>query len=125
MKAVIIEDEEMQRRVVELYLKEWGVKTVGAANGYEGLEKCILENPDFVVLDLGLPGMSGLELLALMDEDTRLQGKLVVLTTASLDPDLGRLVLDGHAFYLIRKPIDRNVIRTMYERVHERLLHGV
>lgn len=60
-KILIVEDERKIARFVELELKHEGYEVDYAGNGTEGLAKILDTEPDLVVLDVMLPGMSGIE----------------------------------------------------------------
>lgn len=60
-KIVIIDDEKDARELVAEQLRVFRYQVVVAQNGYEGIEKVKKENPDLIVLDLLMPGMSGYE----------------------------------------------------------------
>ena len=60
---LVVEDEAKMRRLLELQLGEEGFEVHSAADAETGLQLLVRENPDLVVTDLRLPGMSGLEFL--------------------------------------------------------------
>ena len=60
-KILIIEDEMKIARFTELELAHEGYEVAIAADGREGLEKALSWQPDLIVLDLMLPGLSGIE----------------------------------------------------------------
>lgn len=62
-KILIIEDEEKIARFVELELSHEGYETDKATNGREGLEKIESGGYDFVILDIMLPELNGIEVL--------------------------------------------------------------
>ncbi|HEY0144192.1 MAG TPA: response regulator [Thermoanaerobaculia bacterium] len=60
MKVLVIDDEEDVRLVVQLSLGRVGGMTVcEAKNGQEGIARAIAEQPDFILLDMMMPGMDG------------------------------------------------------------------
>ena len=59
-----VDDDARVARVVATVLKEEGYRVVSASSAQEGLRKIHLENPDLVILDISMPGMSGLALLS-------------------------------------------------------------
>ncbi len=78
-KVLIIDDEELGRRIVRKYLAEFpGFQLLGeASNGFQGL-KLIQENePDIIFLDIQMPKITGFELLELLDKPVS-----VIFTTA-------------------------------------------
>lgn len=60
-KILIVEDETKIARFLELELKHEGYEVILAGDGRLGLEKALKENVDLVVLDIMLPGLSGIE----------------------------------------------------------------
>lgn len=63
MKALVVEDDEALRRALCDALARWGYTVTSAADGPQALANWQLLQPDAVVLDLGLPGMDGLDVL--------------------------------------------------------------
>ncbi len=59
MKVVVVEDQERMRHLVTRYLEEHGISTTGCADGDAALLAVTTEDPDVLVLDLMLPGLSG------------------------------------------------------------------
>ena len=68
MKALIIEDETQMRRLLHMVLESRGYEVCEAADGPLGLQEAAFHRPDVVLLDLGLPGMSGIEVLKRLRE---------------------------------------------------------
>jgi len=64
VRVLVIEDEDGIREVLRQYLSAEGHESFEAADGPSGLEKLAEVEPDFVILDLMLPGMDGYELCA-------------------------------------------------------------
>lgn len=60
-KILIVEDEAKIARFLELELKHEGYEVVLAGDGRTGLEKALNDNVDLIVLDIMLPGLSGIE----------------------------------------------------------------
>jgi CheY-like chemotaxis protein len=63
--ALIVDDEAHVRMLIRLLLKQLGVETAwDAADGAEALEKAAAHKPDVILLDINLPQVGGLEVLA-------------------------------------------------------------
>ncbi|MBU9888401.1 MAG: response regulator [Candidatus Omnitrophica bacterium] len=60
-KVLVIDDEKDVRDLVAEQLRVLRYHAIVASNGYEGLEKVKQENPDLIILDLLMAGMSGYE----------------------------------------------------------------
>ena len=63
MNVLVVDDEPMVREVVIRYLERDGFAAIAASTGDEALRKFEQSSPDLVVLDLMLPGVSGLDIL--------------------------------------------------------------
>jgi len=60
---------------------------IEAGNGFEGLTKAREQHPDVIVLDLGLPGLSGMDVLVQLRRDRQLAAVPVAITTADPEPE--------------------------------------
>ena len=67
-RILVVEDEEMQRQLYCEELAAAGYEAIGVGNALEAEEFLSRERVDVVVLDLNLPGVSGLELLPRIHE---------------------------------------------------------
>jgi DNA-binding response OmpR family regulator len=59
--AVVVDDDAGIRELVALHLGDLGFDVVQAANGDEGVRMALDHQPDLIVLDVRMPGMSGYE----------------------------------------------------------------
>ncbi|HLA29102.1 MAG TPA: response regulator [Syntrophales bacterium] len=62
-KILVIDDEPQLRRFLRVTLASQGYEVCEAINGADGLTQIAMQNPDVVLLDLGLPDIDGLEVL--------------------------------------------------------------
>ncbi len=67
-KALIIDDEQQMRRLLRMVLESRGYEVCEADEGLRGLQEAAFHRPDVVLLDLGLPGMDGIETLTRLRE---------------------------------------------------------
>ncbi|MFC5700210.1 response regulator transcription factor [Cohnella faecalis] len=65
-KILVVEDETDIRRLIRLILENEGYRVLTAENAEEGIRLFDRDRPDFVILDVLLPGMDGLQLCAEM-----------------------------------------------------------
>lgn len=63
-RILIVDDEESIRRLLKLTLSQRGYRTEEAATGREGLTKAAQFHPHVIILDLGLPGVTGQSVLS-------------------------------------------------------------
>ncbi|MEI6831155.1 MAG: response regulator [Candidatus Omnitrophota bacterium] len=86
-KILIVDDEEAVRDLFSELLKKEGYKTNTCATGEETLELLKKENFDVVLLDIKLPGVSGLEVLKNI-RDSYSNLPVVMITGFGYDEDL-------------------------------------
>jgi two-component system, OmpR family, KDP operon response regulator KdpE len=67
-KALIIDDEIQMRRLLRMALESRGYEVCEASDALQGLQEAAFQRPDVVLLDLGLPNMSGLDALRRLRE---------------------------------------------------------
>lgn len=84
-KVLVVDDEPNIREVVGLYLRRDGHAVVSAGDGDEALRLFQQTQPDLVVLDLMLPGLSGLEVCRRLQANRRVP--LIMLTAKGEEED--------------------------------------
>lgn len=67
-RALIIDDEQQMRRLLRMVLESRGYAVCEAHDGEHGLQEAAFHRPDVVLLDLGLPGMGGIDTLIRLRE---------------------------------------------------------
>ena len=60
-RVLVVDDEPPMRRTLDIGLRARGYVVALAATGEEALAMAVLDEPDAVILDLGLPGMDGIQ----------------------------------------------------------------
>jgi two-component system alkaline phosphatase synthesis response regulator PhoP len=88
-KILVIDDEPSITSLVSAYLKPEGYEVQTAADGIAGLKAARTFKPDLVILDLMLPGMDGLELLAALRRETNTYVILLTAKTEEVDKIVG------------------------------------
>jgi two-component system alkaline phosphatase synthesis response regulator PhoP len=86
--VLVIEDEREIRDLIRYNLERAGYRVVAEADGDQGLERAFSSRPDAVVLDLMLPGSSGLEVLReIRSEPSTKELPVIILTARSAEMD--------------------------------------
>ena len=81
-KILIAEDDSDLRLLVSLKLESSGHEVVSVEDGSAAANSCRELRPDLVILDLMMPGMSGLEVCRYIRSDPELKATPVILLTA-------------------------------------------
>jgi CheY-like chemotaxis protein len=101
---LICDDEEPLRRLVRSALDGRGHEIVESRDGDEALDLARATRPDLVILDLKMPGRTGLEVLTELRSDPRLADTRVLVLTASAHPPNREAVLAAGADRFLAKP---------------------
>lgn len=115
--VLIVDDERMGRETIESILDGQGYKLEIAESGIEALEKARQLQPDVILLDVMMPGMTGLEVCAEIRSD-RLTAEIPVIFLTALDDQNVKLkgFQSGADDYLI-KPFDRHELRARLQNI--------
>ena len=121
MKILVIDDDIGITEVVSLTFElQWPDADVAIANtGERGLELLGLVNPDMVILDVGLPGMDGFEVLKAIRDVSRVA--VIMLTVRGKESDIIR-ALDMGADDYVTKPFSSPILQAKVEAVMRRKL---
>ena len=112
--VLVIDDDEKICWAFQQFLEGEGYSPSIANNAEEGLQRIADNKPDVVLLDVNLPGMSGLEALAEIKTDH--PSVIVVIITAYDDVETTIEAMRLHAFDFVPKPIDLDVVKSVLER---------
>ena len=116
-RVLVIEDDENNMKLITFILEKNNYVTLRAKTGQEGIEKALKEKPSFILLDIQLPDMDGLEVLQAIrasenDNDT----PVIAITSYAMSGDRERLMEAGCNGY-IEKPIDPDNIISEIQKV--------
>jgi len=87
---LIVEDSPSELELMSHYLKESGYNVIKATGAKEALEKALLHNPDVIVTDVVMPGMSGFELCRSLKRNPATQ-KVPIVICSSKNQEIDRL----------------------------------
>jgi twitching motility two-component system response regulator PilH len=103
---LVIEDSAPIRRLVEICLRDIGPSIITAADGPSGLQAVISNPPALIILDIGLPGMHGWDVLArIRSNPDAYRIPVMILTAHANEEDRFRSGTDG-ADAFMTKPFD-------------------
>lgn len=109
-RLLVVDDEEINRDLLQRRLERRGFVVVGAADGPEALEKVAEQRFDLILLDIMLPGIDGLEVLRRLRDDEQYQEIPVVMVSAKDDTQGIVEALNIGANDYITKPVDFPVV---------------
>jgi two-component system cell cycle response regulator DivK len=103
---LIVEDNEQNRKLARDLLQVKGYRTVEAESGEDGVALALERAPDLVVMDIHLPGISGIEALARLRELPATRAIPVIAFTASVMPQDRSDILAAGFDAFVSKPIN-------------------
>lgn len=112
----MIDDEQDFLDLVSFRLKKSGYDVLLSADGEDGLVKVRAERPDLVLLDLGLPRMSGQEVCTEIKKDEKMKSTPVIFLSANADRDIDAITKDLSAQGYISKPFQPDELMNVIER---------
>lgn len=104
---LVVDDDTLLRRSLSLQLEQAGYRASTAATAEDALAMARRDQPDLVLLDIGLPGMDGLEAMRHLQHDMNLPVILVTARRRELDTILG---LELGADDYITKPFNADIL---------------
>ena len=121
-KALVVEDSRLIHKMYEVMLRP--ISLVSAFNGEEGLSK-LQQNPDvdFILLDINMPKMPGLEFLSQLRANPAWTAiPVIIVSTEGKEEDVARGLASGAWAYL-RKPFQReDLVQTIHQIESKRAL---
>lgn len=117
---LVVEDEEMLRDFLQMVLEENGYKVILAADGMEGVHTFLqhMNEISLVLLDMGLPGLSGEEVLSRIISLS--PGVKVIAVSGSIEPEVEEVALRIGAVDYMPKPY---LMKDLLLKV-DHVLHG-
>ncbi len=118
-KILIVEDNPLNMRLIEMTLRPKGYRLLGATYGEEALDMAIREKPDLIIMDISLPKVSGLEVTKRLRQMPAFNHIPIIAVTAhAMKGDEAKIIDAGCDAYL-PKPINT---RQLPEVITELLL---
>ncbi len=119
-KILLIDDEQDIRDIVGITLEDAGYSVIYAPDGHTGLMLATRENPQIVVTDIKMPGLTGLEVL---EKVKKLKPETeVIVTTGYGDIKKAVKALQHDASDFLSKPIDDDALHMALKRAKQRYL---
>ena len=118
--VLIVEDNEKNMKLARDVLQVKGYDTIEAVTGEDGVRLARERLPDLVLMDIQLPGISGIEALGQLRDDPSTALIPVIALTASVTPTDRSQITDAGFDAFLAKPI---VLREFLETVR-RLVEG-
>ncbi len=109
-RVLVVEDDQFDREYL-VHILSTDFEILEAVDGTTALELIDQEEVDVVLVDHGLPGMTGARLLRECQDRSPVTSRILLSGILNLDTVL-RSVNDGHIFAALNKPVDSNTLLT-------------
>lgn len=120
-KVLVIEDNQDNYRLISYALRRNNYEVIWAENGEEGIKLARSELPFFIIVDVNLPGMDGLEVAKKIRSSEGIeQTILIAITSYAMVGDKEKVMKAGFNGYF-EKPIDP---LTIMGKIHEIIQRG-
>ncbi len=117
-KVMIVDDESVNIEIVKAYLEEEGfVNFIATTQSTRAIDMVRDQKPDIVLLDIKMPEVSGLEILAMMRQNQELTMIPTIVLTAANDPQIKLQALRLGASDFLAKPVDPSELMLRLENV--------
>lgn len=114
-RILVVDDNPSFLRFMEVALTGPRTKVIAHNNPYQAIETFSQFHPDFVFLDINMPGLSGLTLLKMLNHINLFQAKIILLSANS---NYARLIKDSHDICVsnfLKKPIPLKTLKNILE----------
>jgi two-component system cell cycle response regulator DivK len=124
-RVLVVEDNPANMTLATFLLKSAGHTVLSATDAETGLTLARLEQPDLILMDIQLPGMDGLQAIALLkaDEATRAI-PVIALTALAMKGDEERIRAAGCDGYIAKPLAYREFLATVSNQLVKAPLYG-
>ena len=105
-KILIIDDEQEIVKILTHRLTAHGFDTVSASDGESGFDKACRYFPDVILMDITMPGWSGIETANRLRGNPGTAGIPIIFLTGLSEGSISRQYLEKGNFYILLKPFD-------------------
>lgn len=110
-RVLVVDDSRAQRRILTLMLQRWGFHVAEAEDAEAGLDLCETFQPDFIISDWMMPGLSGPEFCAAFRATQRDRYGYFILLTSKSEKAAVTTGLESGADDFLTKPVNGDELR--------------
>ncbi|MEP6992554.1 MAG: response regulator [bacterium] len=112
MKVLVAEDDKVMSKMMCGILQEGGHTAIPAYDAMQATMYAIKQSPDVVLLDINMPGGTGMGVLTKLKASSRTSTIPVIVVSGSTDPAVPKQVEALGAARFLAKPIDPDALLT-------------
>ncbi len=104
--VLVVDDEDLTRQMISMFLSLDGLETIEAENGIEALEQVARYHPDAIILDVMMPEMDGITVCEKLRANSGTAAIPVLMLSGRSQPDAVEEGLAVGADVYMKKPMD-------------------
>ena len=109
-KILIVDDDELTKRLLSCRLTEEGYDVVSAQTGAESIKQAMHEKPDIVIMDIMLPDMQGSDAVKAFQDRANIADDMTIVFLSGIisraDKDDGKVQVGTKLYPAVAKPVD-------------------
>jgi DNA-binding response OmpR family regulator len=110
MKVLLADDDRLLTQLLSTKLRSKGVEVSVAHDAMQAFMSALRTQPDVIVLDVQMPGGTGLEALRKLKASTKTSGIPVVVLSGSVEPEASVAIKQLGAVEFLLKPVDPDAL---------------
>jgi len=110
-RVLVIDDSDSIHKLVIARLRPEGLEVIGEFDGERGIERAVADQPDVILLDIGLPNVDGFEVCRRLKEHPSTRNIPIIFLTGTADTESKVRGLDLGAVDYVTKPFDQVELR--------------
>ncbi|MBK8394389.1 MAG: response regulator [Leptospiraceae bacterium] len=115
-KVLVVDDNQMNYEILRFHLKKIGLESFYANNGESGLDLAQKILPDIILLDIHMPGISGVEVRKKLSQMEKTASIPTIVMSADVFSEAKNSTLEISFSDFISKPIDFNELNSLLEK---------
>jgi CheY-like chemotaxis protein len=107
MTILVVDDNPVNVKIIEILLGKNGYRTASTMEGNECIETAKKLKPELILLDIGMPGISGIEVCRVLKQEDTTSDIPVIFVTASTDDETLNNAFESGGTDYVRKPVNK------------------
>jgi two-component system CheB/CheR fusion protein len=112
-RILLVDDNTPAMQATACVLTHWGHEVQVAPDGLSAIVAARKWHPQFVLLDIGLPGMDGFQVAAILHRDPAPSCRIIAMSALYREGDDVRLAAAG-IDQMLRKPLDVSFLKSLF-----------
>ena len=117
MKVLVADDDKIVMQVITAGLRKRGIETIAAFDAMQAVMGTMRNQPDAVVMDLNMPGGTGVEAVKRIKANSKTGMIPIVAITGSATAEARQSALDLGAAECLEKPVDLDALADLLKRL--------